>query len=174
MGELTNIDQDGFASAAFHSFPDMLSFDPYSGDYGSGFWGFAANTATYVVRDDSLGWLSFGGNLQKQGNAIRVIPLDAFRSRLYLAPMGLWFTLDAGRFRQAALDMRTGEVRLTLETATATTSEARLRIEQPATVGRAGTYSPDAQFRTERGAYVVPLQAQAHEIVLRSSGTHAH
>jgi hypothetical protein len=174
MGELTNIDQAGFASAAFHSFPDMLSFDPYSGDYGSGFWGFAANTATYVVRDDSLGWLSFGGDLQERGNVIRVIPLDAFRSRLYLAPMGLWLTLDAGRFRQAALDMRTGEVRLTLEPATATTSEARLRIEQPATVGRAGTYRPDAQFRTERGAYVVPLQAQATEIVLRSSGTHAH
>ena len=173
MGELTNIDRDGFASAAFHSFPDMLSFDPYSGDYGSGFWGFAANTATYVVRDASLGWLSFGGNLQKQGNAIRVIPLDAFRSRLYLAPMGLWLTLDAGRFRQAVFDVRTGEVRLTLEPATATTSEARLRIEQPATLAGVGTYRPAAQLHTERGAYVVPLGVQTTEIVLRSIRTHA-
>ncbi len=29
MGAITNIDQEGFASAAFHSFPDTLKFDPY-------------------------------------------------------------------------------------------------------------------------------------------------
>jgi hypothetical protein len=174
MGELSNIDRDGFASAAFHSFPDMLSFDPYSGDYGTGFWGFAANTATYVTHDPSLGWLSFGGNLQKQGNAIRVIPLDAFRNRLYLAPIGLWLTLDAGRLKQAVFNVGTGEVRLIVEPATALTAEARLRIEQPASVAGVGTYGPAEALHNERGAYVVPLGARPVEIVLRSNKTQLH
>ena len=41
MGALTNIDQEGFASAAFHSFPSTLKWDGYSGDYGPNFFGHA-------------------------------------------------------------------------------------------------------------------------------------
>ena len=33
-GTLTNVDQGGFAAAAFHSFPETLAWDAYSGDYG--------------------------------------------------------------------------------------------------------------------------------------------
>ena len=167
MGELTNIDQDGFASAAFHAFPDMLAFDPYSGDYGTGFWGHAANTATYLVNDRALGWIAFGGNIEKKGGAITVIPRDSFRSRLYLAPAGLWLTLDAGRFKQAIFDPRTGSVRLTFDAADEFTPEARLRIEQPAKLPGVGTYQPVASSKLERGAYVIPLQSAATEIVLR-------
>jgi hypothetical protein len=168
MGELTNIDQQGFGSAAFHAFPDMLAFDPYSGDYGSGFWGFAANTGTYVVNDPELGWLSFGGNLSIQDGAVDVTPLDAFRSRLYLAPAGLWMTLDAGTIRHAIFDPRTGEVRLTLDPSSAVTSEALLRVEQPAKVTGIGTYRPAQPLRQERGAWVVPLSSTATEVVLRA------
>jgi hypothetical protein len=171
MGELGNIDQDGFASAAFHSFPDMLAFDPYSGDYGTGFWGYAANTATYVVHDAALGWLSFGGNLEDHGGAIRVIPLDAFRSRLYLAPVGLWITLDAGKIRQAVFEPRTGQLRIILDPATPITPAARLRIEQPAKLPGVGTYAPSQSLRSERGAWVIPLQSGATEVTLSAKGS---
>ena len=63
MGAITNIDQEGFASAAFHAFPDMLSFDPLSGDYGPNFFGHALNAATYVVNHPEFGWQAFGGNV---------------------------------------------------------------------------------------------------------------
>ncbi len=168
MGELSNIDRSGFGSAAFHSFPDMLAFDPYSGDYGPGFWGFAVNTATYVVQDPVLGWLCFGGNLDSRGSIVRVVPLDAFRSRLYLAPIGLWITLDAGRIQQAVFDRHTGVVRLTLAPATEFTSVARVRIEQPAKIAGVGAYRPLGSLQFERGAWVVPLRSQQTEIVLRS------
>ena len=169
MGELSDIDQDGFGSAAFHAFPDKLAPDPYSGDYGTGFWGYAANTATYVAHDDSLGWLCFGGNLQRKGDTVRVAPLDASRSRLYLAPVGLWITLDAGKLKEAALDTRTGAVRLTLDPATSVTPEARLRIEQPAKLAGVGTYHPAESLPSERGAYGVALrQGATTEIMLRA------
>ena len=39
MGSLTNIAPDGFPSMAFHAFPDTLSWDARTGDYGLNFFG---------------------------------------------------------------------------------------------------------------------------------------
>lgn len=167
MGELSNIDEEGFASAAFHSFPDKLAFDPYSGDYGSGFWGHAMNTATYVVRDPVLGWLAFGGNLQHDNGTISVTVLDSFRNRLYLAPAGLWLTLDAGKFKRVDFDPATGRVQLTLEGASDITPEAHLRIEQPVKPATAKSYQPEKDWKQVRGAYAIPLGPGETEVILR-------
>lgn len=166
MGELSNIDQDGFASAAFHAFPDMLAFDPYSGDYGTGFWGFAVNTATYMAHNSTLGWLCFGGNLQARGYTITVVPLDAFRTRVYIAPLGLWLTLDSGKFRRIVYNSETGAVRIAFDPENQFTPDARLRIEQPAKIAGEGTYIPTEPFTMKRGAYVIPLRHGATEIEL--------
>src|SRR3546814_15206072 len=64
MGGITNIDQEGFSSAAFHAWPDMMKWDPYSGDYGMGFYGHAIASATYVVDHPTFGWLGFGGDVK--------------------------------------------------------------------------------------------------------------
>ena len=80
LGAITNIDQKGFASAAFHGFPDMLKFDLYTGDYGPNFFGHALNTATYVVKTPEFGCLAFGGNLKMASEEIQVKPLDSFRT----------------------------------------------------------------------------------------------
>lgn len=157
MGALTNIDSEGFASAAFHSFPDTLKFDPLSGDYGPNFFGHAFNTATYIVRDPEFGWLSFGGNVEVDGSTVHVSPLDSFRMRIYVAPAGLWLTLDSGKFAKVELDAATGSVSVGLEAATSFTPTARLRVEQPSGSGEGRVYRPQADFEMERGAYVVPL-----------------
>ena len=73
-------------------------WDAYSGDYGPNFFGHALNTAVYVIDHPEFGWLVFGGNLEVDGQVFRVKPLDSFRRRLYIAPFGLWLTLDAGTF----------------------------------------------------------------------------
>jgi hypothetical protein len=169
MGELSNIDQNGFGSAAFHAFPGMLAGDPYSGDYGSGFWGFAVNTATYVVHDPALGWLCFGGALNENHGEVDIVPLDAARSRFYLAPAGLWITLDAGRIRKVQFDPRTGAIRLTLDPANEVTPVARLRLEQPAAIAGVGLYQLTEPVQRERGAFVVPLGIQPAEIVLKAA-----
>jgi hypothetical protein len=48
MCALTNFDKQGFDSPEFHSFPDMLRFDPLSGDNGTNS-STCLNAATYVV-----------------------------------------------------------------------------------------------------------------------------
>ena len=157
MGALTNIDQEGFASAAFHSFPDMLKWDPLSGDYGPNFFGHAINTGTYVVHHPEFGWLAFGGNIATEGNVVKITPLDSFRMRAYLASLGLSLTLDAGKFESLEVNSKTGVVRVGFAAATQFTPTARLRVEQPAKVAGVGTYAPATTFPIERGAYVVPL-----------------
>lgn len=158
MGALTDIDQEGFASAAFHSFPDMLKTDPLSGDYGPNFFGHAWDTATYVVNHPEFGWAAFGGNVVTVGDLVTVTPLDSARTRVYLAPYGLWLTLDAGTFDTVELHPKTGVLRVGLSPSNQFTPEARLRIEQPAKVVDVGQFRPATQLKVERGAYVIPLK----------------
>jgi hypothetical protein len=165
MGSLSNIAQDGFPSMAFHSFPDTMSWDPITGDYGLNFFGHAHNTATYLIDHPEFGWQAFGGNLSVTGNTIRVTPLDSFRQRIYLAPAGLWLTLDSGKFQALDFDSVTHAVRITLGPSDSTTPSARLRIEQPAALG-IGTYAAATSFARERGAVVIPLAAGTTQVDL--------
>jgi len=165
MGALTDIDQDGFASAAFHSFPDMLKPDPYSGDYGPNFFGHAWNTATYLVDHPEFGWVAFGGNVKVQKGVVTIIPRDSFQSRIFIAPAGLWLTLDAGTFEALEFDSSTRSVRVGLSKSSDFTSEARLRVEQPGKTG-ISTYHPELQTKLERGAYVVPLSKETTWVTL--------
>jgi hypothetical protein len=157
MGALTDIDQEGFASAAFHSFPDMLKADPLSGDYGPNFFGHAWNTATYVVNHPDFGWLAFGGNLSQTGDLVKITPLDSARSRIYIAPFGLWLTLDAGNFESVEIDAKTRKVRVGLAASTQLTTQAHLRMEQPERISGIGKFQPITQLSVERQAFVVPL-----------------
>jgi hypothetical protein len=165
MGALSNIDRDGFASAAFHAWPDTLRWDHYSGDYGPNFFGHAINTATYIVNHPEFGWQSFGGNLRTNGASVQVKPLDSFRTRVYVAPSGLWLTLDAGTFENVEVDTRSRAVRVSLSAATPHTALARLRIEQPAKVTGVGKVRPKAHYTLEREAFCVPLKTGGATVV---------
>ena len=159
MGALTDIDQDGFASAAFHSFPDMLKADPYSGDYGPNFFGHAFNTATYLVNHPEFGWIAFGGNVKENNGVVTVTPRDSARQRIFVASLGLWLTLDSGTFNVLEFDSKTGNVHVGLTGASEFTNEARLRVEQPAKMSGIGVYGPKAALKLERGAYVAKLDS---------------
>ena len=169
MGALTDIGEDGFPAAAFHSFPDMLRPDPITGDYGPNFFGHAWNTATYVVNDPEFGWQVFGGNLKIDGKRVSVTPLDSARTRAYIAPFGLWLTLDSGTFESFEVNPHTGTVRIGLSSSTQFTPTARLRVEKPAQVSGVGSFRVKQQLNSERGAYVVPLSTTITWIDLTSA-----
>jgi len=169
MGALSNIDQEGFASAAFHSFPSTLKWDAYSGDYGPNFFGHAINTATYVVNHPEFGWQAFGGNVIIEGEAVKVKPLDSFRRRIYVAPYGLWLTLESGMFENVEINTENKTVRLGFADATQHTRTARLCIEQPAKIEGVGVFRPSGNFVKERGAYIVSLKTGTAWVELRNS-----
>jgi hypothetical protein len=158
MGALSNIDREGFASAAFHSYPQNLRWDSYSGDYGPSFFGHAVSTGTYIFNHPDFGWLAFGGNLNVDGDWVKVQPLDSFRQRVYVAPLGLWLTLDAGTFEGVDVNLTTHAVRVGLSKSDEYTPLARLRVQQPAKISGIGTYHPRPQLELERDAHVIGLK----------------
>lgn len=157
MGPLANIDQKGFASAAFHSFPDRMAYDPYTGDYGPNFIGHALNTATYLTHDNAFGWICFGGNVEQHGGIIQATPLDSFRKRIFIAPLGLWLTLDAGEFQLIDYDPARHSVRIHLVPANANVAIARLRVQKTDGEVSPGLIKIEGNPKVERGAYIFPL-----------------
>ncbi|GFE79926.1 hypothetical protein GCM10011487_19260 [Steroidobacter agaridevorans] len=154
MGTLTNIDQDGFGSAAFHSNPDLLRFDGYNGDYGSAFYGYAYGIGSYLARHPVFGNVGFGGSTQEQGSIVSFVPRDGFRTRVFLAEAGLWLTLDAGKFARLDYDRNSGNVSVYLDRADKFTPKAQLRLES--TRSGAG-YRPSTTLNKQRGRYVISL-----------------
>ncbi len=147
LGGISNITEDGFGPAAFHSFPTELRIDYLSGDYGSGFYGYAVNTATYIAKDDNLGWLAFGGNLSNNKNIVKVDITTASKSKVYIAPKELWITLDAGQFKTVSYNLKTEEISFTLASKSNYTPNAFLRINKDVKL----------PYSKIRGAFKIPL-----------------
>lgn len=99
-GPLSNINADGFAAASFHSWPDTLKWDGISGDYGPGFLGLALGSGTYVVQDAELGLVAFGGTLTSSGSSVSVVTKDAVRRKVFIGPLGVLVSVDAGIVRE--------------------------------------------------------------------------
>jgi hypothetical protein len=167
MGSISNITQDGFAPCAFHSFPSTLVNDGISGDYGSGFYGYAVNTSTYLTHHDEFGWLSFGGNLTREGKWIKSDITTAAKNRVFIAPVGLWLTLDAGRFRSVSYNTGTGDVKMEFEPANDFTPEAYLHISTKTKDSSAKKYDTGGMFQNSRGTFVVPLKENVVSVVLK-------
>lgn len=156
MGPISSVDREGFSSTAFHSWPDMMRPDPYSGDFGVGFFGHAYGAATYVVDDPTFGWLCFGGDIDTRGGTIAVVPKDGARSRLFVAPAGRWIVLNAGKIARAVYDPKDRSVTLTLDPADAFTPRADLSVET--TAPRDG--SVGGGVRGQARHLIVPLGAR--------------
>ena len=114
MGALANVTEDGFGPAAFHSYPSTLANDGITGDYGSGFYGYAVNSGTYIMQHPEFGWLSFSGNLTETEKAIQVAITTASKARVFLAKEKLWLTMDAGQISSLIYYPETREIELIL------------------------------------------------------------
>ena len=156
LGGISNITQDGFGPSAFHSYPETLQIDYLSGDYGSGFFGYAVNTATFITNDQELGWLAFGGNLKENGVVVEVEITTASKSKIFIAPKKLWLTLDAGTFKKVSYNTKEDTVEITLDTKTAYTPNAYLRINKDVNL----------PYEKIRGAYKIALKNKAIQIKL--------
>lgn len=53
----------------------------YDGEIDLGFSGALRSAATIVTRDETFGWIAYGGQLSPDGDALRVIPRDGLRQR---------------------------------------------------------------------------------------------
>ncbi|WP_417360592.1 DUF5695 domain-containing protein [Galbibacter sp.] len=147
LGAIANITQDGFAPAAFHSFPSTLEIDYLSGDYGSGFFGYAINSAAYLINSETFGWLGFGGNITKQGKKVEMTLTTASKNQVFIAAEQLLITLDAGTIHSVEYDTKKNRIKLNLDPESEHTPTAYLSANKEIKL----------PFTQERGRYKIPL-----------------
>ncbi|KAI0803286.1 hypothetical protein BC629DRAFT_1581126 [Irpex lacteus] len=160
-GPTSNIDQGGFAAASFHSFADTLKWDGYSGDYGPNFVG---HSSALVPSSSTIRfWLAGLG-----GNVVR----DTLRRRVFIAPLGQLFSLDAGSFSAVEYDSATHKVTLTVTaapegaTSAASAPNGRLVITQTAIVSGVKLLKPTDSLNQDAGAWVIPFQSGSATVAL--------
>ncbi|CAH0003822.1 unnamed protein product [Clonostachys byssicola] len=101
---LSNIHQDGFPSAAFHSFPELLTWDSYLSDYGQGFLGLSLAAGTYIAEDQDIGLVAYGGILNRAQGTVSVEPRDPSRKRIFIGPLKTMITIETGIIEKLVYD----------------------------------------------------------------------
>ncbi|TLS31603.1 hypothetical protein PpBr36_03683 [Pyricularia pennisetigena] len=156
-GPLSNINQDGFAAASFHSWPDTLKWDGISGDYGSGFLGLALGSGTYLVEDPELGLVAFGGVLE--GTKVRTN--DAVRRKVFIGPLNLLISVDAGIIQDFSYATGSQSVSLTVAQLdwVPRAPSAIVWVESPS--GSSSFSVKTSGFAQVRGGWQVPLTTES-------------
>ncbi|KAI1459623.1 hypothetical protein F4805DRAFT_455423 [Annulohypoxylon moriforme] len=165
-GPLSNINAAGFASASFHSFPDTLKWDGYSGDYGPGFLGLILGSGTYVAQHETFGLLAYGGVLSAEdGGKVSVQRNGPVTRRFFIGPLGLTVTIDAGSVRSFTYDGSSGAASVTL-TQSAGSPKAAAAVLWIETNDKSTTYTVSgSETSRERSGYRIPLTANGDVVV---------
>ena len=107
---MATIDEDGASSMGFHLDPAILQLDPYSGDFGIGFYGHVHLAASIFVLHPLHGSLCFLCDASpavdtpsappmptSPSPAFLITPRDSIHRRVFLEPFGVLLELQAGR-----------------------------------------------------------------------------
>ncbi|KAF7717077.1 Uncharacterized protein PECH_004513 [Penicillium ucsense] len=177
-GPLSNIRQDGSMYNGFHSFPDTLRGDDYSGDFGPTFLGMMLGSGVYVVHDPDVGLVTYGGDMNTSsssssssdaGGTVTVQPRDAVRRRVYVADLGIYVTIDAGQIQEFSLGYQDGKVRSPLQLqivpGPAKALSTVIWIETPATSERFQVDGHD-KLNEKRGGWSIDLDTRGTHVVI--------
>ncbi|KAI1329349.1 hypothetical protein F5Y16DRAFT_409251 [Xylariaceae sp. FL0255] len=162
-GPLSSINAAGFAAASFHSWPDTLKWDGYSGDYGPGFLGMVLNSGTYVVQHPTFGQIAYGGVVTAANTVTVTGPVTR---KVFIAPLGLLIEIDAGSITSFSFASDGSSVTLNLAQMSGgpTATSAVLWTE---TTSGSATYSVSSPtVSTSRGGWAIPLSTSAVAVKL--------
>jgi hypothetical protein len=164
-GPLSNIRQDGSMYNAFHSFPDTLHGDDYSGDYGPNFLGMMLGSAVYVVDDPDVGLIAYGGNIDTNGDTVTVQPRDAVRRRVYVAQMGVYVTISAGLIEEVSFDIsQPTSLKLRIVPGSSDVSSVVVWVETP---GTEDDYAVSGdQLEQVRGGWNVKFASEEANVIV--------
>ncbi|KZV68436.1 hypothetical protein PENSPDRAFT_582365 [Peniophora sp. CONT] len=171
-GPSTNIDEDGFAAASFHSFEDTLQWDGYSGDYGPNAFGLCVGTTMFLVDMPDFGWQAFGGIVTSTSPTVKVAVKDAVQRRIFVAPIGQLLSLDAGVFSSLEYDASARTVTVGIAAAAsapnaASAPQGRLLVKQTAAISGVALLTPSSSLKQDAGAWDVPFSGGKATVVLK-------
>ena len=97
----------------------------------------------------------------KSSASVQIQVLDSVRRRVFVAPIGTLFTLDAGAFSAFTFDPRSKTVTLTIlpapENAPNAAAAPRARIIATQTTDAVNGMIPTRSLRQDAGAWVLPF-----------------
>lgn len=172
-GPSTNINEDGFAAASFHSFEDTLQWDGYSGDYGPNFVGLSIGTTLFLVDMPDFGWQAFGGIVTSTSPTVKVTVKNAVQRRIFIAPIGQLLSLDAGVFSSIEYDDNARTVTVSIAAAAsgapnaASAPQGRLSVKMTAGVSGVALLTPTVGLQRDAGAWDVPFSGGKATVVLQ-------
>jgi hypothetical protein len=171
---MATIDSRGAASMGFHLAPKHLKLDPYSGDFGVGFFGHAQlATSIFIVHpehgplcyfcDATSGGGEGGDEATAAAKTTTIVPRDSIRRRVFIEPLGVLIQVMAGALQSVAADVPGRSFSLLLKD-DGLASKFRILISTPS-LQRPGVLeggvSPVKPLQKERGAYELPVAATA-------------
>ncbi|KAF3067193.1 putative glycoside hydrolase family 43 protein [Daldinia childiae] len=164
-GPLSNINEAGFASASFHSWPDTLKWDGYSGDYGPGFLGLVLGSGTYVAQHASFGLLAYGGVLSSTDNKVNVQINGPVTRRIFIGPLGVTINADAGSISSFSYASSSGAISVVLTQLSGAPKAAAavLWVDKSGDSASYRVSSPEAT--RERSGWRIPLTASGNVVV---------
>ncbi|KAI0161475.1 hypothetical protein GGR57DRAFT_490140 [Xylariaceae sp. FL1272] len=165
-GPLSSINQDGFASASFHSWPDTLKWDGYSGDYGPGFLGMVLGSGTYVVEHPTFGLLAYGGTLTSSSNSASISITGPVSRRFFIGPLGLLVTVDAGSISSFSYSSDGSSVTITLGQTAGGPSASQAVLWTETTSGSAQYSVSSPSVSQSRQGWAIPLSSTAVTVKL--------
>lgn len=190
-GTLMSIDSDtGEPSMALHMLPHILDYDPHSGDFGLGFFGHSLEAASYVVFDnksfDGLGlWMCYLCNYIEERprrldeslstaealnyGPFSISPVDSYRSKVFLEPLGLYINMDTGKIKRVDIDLRRRTIMVHFDLKNARTyNTIRMRLEKTCSskIRPGVNFSPKdrSPHDTNRGAFTFEYGTERVEI----------
>lgn len=149
-----------------------MKWDGYSGDYGPNFVGHSLGIGTFIINHPDFGWQALGGNVVSTSPTVKIQVRDTLRRRVFIAPLGQLFSLDAGSFSAVEYDSAANKVTLTVTaapegaTSAASAPNGRLVITQTATVSGVNLLKPTGSLTQDAGAWVIPFQSGSATVTL--------
>ncbi|MCH7411181.1 DUF5695 domain-containing protein [Belliella sp. DSM 111904] len=162
IGGIANVTEDGFGPSAFHSYPETLEIDGLSGDYGSGFFGYAINSKSILKNDPIFGWIGFGGNVTEKSNKIQIDLTTAAKQKLFIAPEELMISLASGKILNAEYDIKSKRLKIRFEAKSEFSDKVYFQLDHPTKKD----WGIDLK-KLDNGMYIYPLSSNKNELELR-------
>lgn len=164
---MATIDARGAASMGFHLSPKYLELDPYSGDFGVGFYGHVQLAASIYVEHPLHGPLCYLCDINASGSvggSTTITPRDSIRRRVFIEPYGVLIEVMAGAVVSVAVDPSARTFTLLLKD-DSLPSKFRIKISTPS-LNRPGRMEGVALTKPSslpmvRGAYELPVAPTA-------------
>lgn len=116
----------------------------------------ALTAGTYVADDADLGLVAYGGTLSTSGSSVTVQPRDAVRRRIFIGPLSVLVSIDAGAITQFSYNASARTVSVTVAQQSGSPTAARTAIWVESRNG--GTWTATGSgITTGRGGWILTL-----------------